>query len=81
MRARNRQIAFPRLIAALLGFAIPAIAMAQQPPALERRAEAIQLVVGGRPFLILGDETHQSRHVRRLPRGPSLQRVWLYRHR
>ena len=45
------------LFAALLGLAVPAAA---QPPALEHRGSATQLVVDGRPFLILGGELANS---------------------
>jgi beta-galactosidase GanA len=44
-------------LAALLGLAVPAAA---QPPALERRGEAVQLIVDGRPLLILGGELANS---------------------
>jgi len=52
---RAAPMLLPGLVALLLTRAAPA-----QPPALERRGAATQLVVDGRPFLILGGELANS---------------------
>ena len=71
MRASLRSIA--RLcLAALLCLAAAAYA---QPPALERRGEAVQLVVDGRPFLILGGELANSSASSRLHMAPIWPRL------
>lgn len=56
MRAAPGQMA-KFWLAALLWSAAPAAA---HPPALERRGDTVQLVVDGRPFLILGGELANS---------------------
>ena len=56
MTAALRSIAILCLLLAAMG---PAW-IGAQPPALERRGEAVQLVVDGRPFLILGGELSNS---------------------
>lgn len=50
------------LATAALAFVMPVSAMAQARtlPHLERRGEATQLIVDGKPFLVLGGETHNS---------------------
>jgi hypothetical protein len=52
-------LAFAFAIASLVS---PAAAQAQSPtlPHLERRGEATQLIVDGKPYLVLGGETHNS---------------------
>jgi beta-galactosidase GanA len=49
-----------RRLAASVLLAAHALACAQGTPALERRGQATQLVVDGRPFLVLGGELHNS---------------------
>lgn len=58
---RNLLPAFALIFASLAGF-IGSSARAQSPatPHLERRGEATQLIVDGKPFLVLGGETHNS---------------------
>ena len=58
MGAGPRPIAKCHLLAALLS--LVAAHAAAQPPALEHRGAATQLVVDGRPFLILGGELSNS---------------------
>jgi hypothetical protein len=46
------------LLAALLAF--PALAQSNRAPHLEKRGVTAQLIVDGKPFLILGGELHNS---------------------
>lgn len=58
---RNLISALALMIAGLTGI-VSGHARAQSPtaPHLERRGEAIQLIVDGKPYLVLGGETHNS---------------------
>lgn len=47
-------------LGALFLMALPVISAAQEAPRLQKNGEAVQLMVDGRPFIILGGELHNS---------------------